>query len=356
MSLAQVERAHHNNVFPGSGSTLADTRIPLTVLTGFLGSGKTTLLNRLVRDPVYAEAAVIINEFGDVGVDHHLVRGAEGRIALVEGGCICCTASGGVADALRDLFMAALRRQVKPFRQVLVEATGLAGPAPLLFTLRLDPFLAERYVYRGAIAVVDAQHLPQQLRAQPEVVQQVALADVVAISKADLCAPGQVDAVREAVLSINPGALVSILRPGTLDAALLDVRRADRGGAGSGAAGAQAARWLGAFSRVKGVPHAGVSHAVLDMSRPISRPAFLAGMDAVQARHGEALLRVKGLVRFAGEAGLYAVHGVHRQRYPLEHLAEDGLADVGSRLVFIARGAQAQDMLADAACALGQDG
>lgn len=325
------------------------------MLTGFLGSGKTTLLNRLVRDPVYADAAVIINEFGDIGVDHHLVRGAEGRIALIEGGCICCTASGGVADALRDLFMAALRRQVKPFKHVLVEATGLAGPAPLLFTLRHDPFLAERYVYRGAIAVVDAQHLPQQLQAQPEAVQQIALADVVAISKADLCAPERVEAVREAVLAINPGALVSLLQPGALDAGLLDVQRAGRGGAGQGIAGGQAARWLGAFSRVKGMPHAGVSHAVLDLSRPISRPAFLAGMDAVQARHGEALLRVKGLVRFAGEAGMYAVHGVHRQLYPLEPLAQDELAETGSRLVFITRVARVRDLLADAACALGQD-
>lgn len=353
--MAQARQAHHNNVFNESGAILADTRIPLTVLTGFLGSGKTTLLNRLVRDPAYADAAVIINEFGDIGVDHHLVRGAEGRIALIEGGCICCTASGGVADALRDLFMAALRRQVKPFKHVLVEATGLAGPAPLLFTLRHDPFLAERYVYRGAIAVADAQHLPQQLQAQPEAVQQLALADVVAISKADLCEPEQVDAVREAVLAINPGALVSVLQPDALDASLLDVRRADRNGLGQGGAGAQAARWLGAFSRVKGVPHAGVSHAVLDLSQPISRPAFLAGMDAVQARHGEALLRVKGLVRFSGEAGVYAVHGVHRQLYPLEPVPEDGLAEAGSRLVFIARGGGAQEVLADAASALGQD-
>lgn len=325
------------------------------MLTGFLGSGKTTLLNRLVRDPAYADAAVIINEFGDIGVDHHLVRGAEGRIALIEGGCICCTASGGVADALRDLFMAALRRQVKPFKHVLVEATGLAGPAPLLFTLRHDPFLAERYVYRGAIVVVDAQHLPQQLKAQPEAVQQIALADVAAISKADLCTPGQVDAVREEVLSINPGASVLVLQSGELDAGLLDVRRADRGAVGRDGVDAQAARWLGAFSRVKGVPHLGVSHAVLDLSRPISRPAFLAGMDAVQARHGGALLRVKGLVRFAGEAGWYAVHGVHNQLYPLEPLAQEMSAEAGSRLVFIVRGARAQDLLADAASALGQN-
>lgn len=333
-------------------SPQADTRIPLTVFTGFLGSGKTTLLNRLVRNPAYADAAVIINEFGEIGVDHHLVRGVEGRIALIEGGCICCTASGGVADALRDLFMAAMRRQIRPFRHVLVETTGLAGPAPLLFTLRHDPFLAERYVYRGTIAVADAQHLPRQLAAQPEAVQQIALADAVAISKADLSSADQVERAREAVLGINPGAVVSVLRPeAELDASLLDARREGR----SDAAG-QATRWLGAFTRSRGAPHAGVSHAVLDMPRPIARPAFLAGMDALQARHGEALLRVKGVVRFAGEAEASAVHGVHQQLYPLEPLPRaDGLDALPSRLVFILRGEQARALLPEAARLLGQE-
>lgn len=329
----------------------ADTHIPLTVLTGFLGSGKTTLLNRMVRDPAYADAAVIINEFGEIGVDHHLVRGVQGRIALIEGGCICCTASGGVADALRDLFMAAMRRQVRPFRHVLVETTGLAGPAPLLFTLRHDPFLAERYVYRGTIAVADAQHLPQQLEAQPEAVQQIALADAVAISKADLASIDQVEHARVAVLDINPGAVVSVLRPEAgLDASLLDARREGR----ADTAG-QTTRWLGAFTRGRGAPHAGVSHAVLDMLQPIARPAFLAGMDALQARYGEALLRVKGVVRLAGEAEPCAVHGVHRQLYPLEPLPQaDGPDAPPSRLVFILRGEPAQALLPEAARLLGQ--
>src|SRR3546814_15334640 len=102
----------------------ADRRIGVVVLTGFLGSGKTTLLNRLVKDPAYADTAVIVNEFGAVGVDHHLLRYADARIVLLEGGCICCTVNGGLVDTLRDLFMMALRRQIKPFRREIGRAPG----------------------------------------------------------------------------------------------------------------------------------------------------------------------------------------------------------------------------------------
>ncbi|WP_313697799.1 GTP-binding protein [Achromobacter sp.] len=330
--------------------SVQDKRIGVTVISGFLGSGKTSLLNRLLQEPAYAGAVVIVNEYGDIGVDHHLVRLAPDKVVLVEGGCLCCVVSGSVVDTLRDLFMQALARKIKPFRHVIIETSGLADPAPILFTLKHERFLAERYAYRGAIVVVSAAHGANQLDTQPEAARQLALADTVVISKSDLGDAAQLHDVEQAIAAINPGARRCVQRP--------DVPLADglREGPDLFARrdGGFAATWLGAFSSPSARRHADVSSFSLTLDTPLSRAAFLAGISRIQERYGQGVLRMKGIVCFEGESLPCEVHGVHGELYPLQSLS--GWPDDvrASRLVFIVRGLGVPEVASAVREALGQ--
>lgn len=327
-----------------------DKRIGVAVISGFLGSGKTTLLNRLLHEPAYADALVIVNEYGDVGVDHHLVRLAPANVVLIEGGCLCCVVSGAVVDALRDLFMQALSRQIKPFRRVLIETSGLADPASILFMLKHDRFLSERYAYRGAIVVVDVRHGEDQLASQPEAARQLALADAVVLGKSDLADAAQLRRVEQAVIAINPGAQCCVQRQ---DAPLAGILR-DGPDALARRDGVGLANWLQAFAHPVAGRHAQVASFSLVLSAPLSRAAFLAGVSRIQERFGQGLLRMKGLVCFEGEALPCEVHGVHGELYPLRPLSQWPSDDRASRLVYILRGLDAESVRAEVLRALGQ--
>ncbi len=327
-----------------------DKRIGVAVISGFLGSGKTTLLNRLLHEPAYADALVIVNEYGDVGVDHHLVRLAPANVVLIEGGCLCCVVSGAVVDALRDLFMLALSRRIKPFRRVLIETSGLADPASILFMLKHDRFLSERYAYRGAIVVVDVRHGEDQLASQPEAARQLALADAVVLGKSDLADAAQLRRVEQAVIAVNPGAQRCVQRQ---DAPLAGILR-DGPDALARRDGVVLANWLQAFAHPVAGRHAQVASFSLVLSAPLSRAAFLAGVSRIQERFGQGLLRMKGLVCFEGEALPCEVHGVHGELYPLLPLSQWPSDDRASRLVYILRGLDAESVRAEVLRALGQ--
>ncbi len=176
--------------------------IPVTLLTGFLGSGKTTVLNHVLKQPDMAATAVIVNEFGEIGLDHLLVERSSEDVVLLNSGCLCCTVRGDIVDTLTNLFVDRVKGKVPYFTRVAIETTGLADPAPILHTLMTDPIVAARYMLDGVVTTVDAVNGAASLDRQPEAVKQAAVADRLLLTKSDLaelgCAAGDRSASQDA--------------------------------------------------------------------------------------------------------------------------------------------------------------
>lgn len=325
--------------------------IPVNVLTGFLGSGKTSLLNRLLRDPAFANCAVLVNEFGSVGIDHHLVGAVQGDVVLLPSGCICCTIRGDVAITLRDLYERRERAEIPAFDRVVVETTGLADPTPLIATVMHDRVLQHHFRVGNVITTVDALNGARNLDEYPECLKQAALADRLVLTKLDLAAPEAVSALRERLQAINPAAALCATDMAAHDAGLLlgeDIFQVD-------GKRAEVARWLQAVSnrqylavRATGAAagdasvHGTVRSFALELPWAIDWTVFSVWLSLLLHVHGAQVLRVKGLLNVAGADTPVVIHGVQQLVYPPSHLDAWPDEDRRSRLVFIVDGLDPQ--------------
>jgi G3E family GTPase len=293
------------------------TKIPVTLLTGFLGSGKTTLLARLLTHPAMGETAVIVNELGEVAIDHHLLRRVDERTVVLDSGCVCCSLRGDLADELLDLLGRRTRGEIPQFRRVVVETTGLADPAPILYTLVSEPVVKSHFELERVITTVDAMH---GLR-EPESFKQAAAADRLVITKTDLAEPG---ALERELGALNPTADILEASFGALDPEQLF---------GSGERDPRDfALEAEAHSHRSGVhAHCLVFEEQLDWT------AFGVWLTMLLASRGEDVLRVKGLLDVGG-SGPLVLNGVQHVVHPPVHLDEWPDDDHRSRIVFIGRG------------------
>ena len=329
--------------------TPAPQPIPVVVLTGFLGSGKTTLLQRLLTVPALADAAVLVNEFGEIGIDHHLVQYADEDLVMLANGCICCTVRDDLGKAMRDLLERRAGGTIPAFARLFIETTGLADPVPILHTLMTEPVVDRAFRLVRIVTTVDAVNGEAQLARQPEPAKQAAVADRIVITKCDIAHEAAVTRLGARLRRLNPEAPILTLPSPTarpedvLDGAddAFDERPAD------------VRAWLGddAYGAAEAPSHHGHGHERPDVNRhderiaascllfdePIDWSAFSVWLTMLLHGRGEDVLRVKGILNVPGLAGPVVINGVQHIIHPPIHLERWPDADRRSRIVLIAR-------------------
>jgi G3E family GTPase len=307
-------------------------RRPITLVTGFLGSGKTTLLRRFLTCPEAEHTAVLVNEFGEVGLDHHLLQHRQEHTVLLGHGCVCCTLRNDLVQALRELLDQDQRGAIAPLARVVIETTGLADPAPMLFTVQTDPVLQHHFHIAGVVVTVDAVNGQRHLDRHPEAAKQVAVADEIIVTKTDLASPEEVGTLRARLGRLNPTARLTTAVLGDVAAErLLQPGHA-------GVLGPYLAHPIPPVILETAGRHAEATASLsLSFAQPLDWIAFSIWLSMLLYAHGEHVLRVKGLLD-VGAAGPVVLHGVQHIMHSPEHLADWPEEDRRSHLVFILRG------------------
>jgi G3E family GTPase len=313
---------------------------PVTLVTGFLGSGKTTLLQRLLRDPALSDSAVLINELGEIGLDHHLLERIDDTMVVLQSGCLCCTIRSELSDAIKDLLSKRDRGLVPPFRRLVIESTGLADPFPILSTVRADSVLTHHFSLGNVITTVDAVNGMSALDRQPETVKQVAVADQLVVTKTDLADAEETAALIARLRRINPLASLSRSAGRELDAAAM-IAPAERPGgflpADAGPAHDHAAHGHAAGGHASR-HDADIRAIALTFDGALDWTMFGIWLTMLLNRHGNEVLRVKGMLNVAGTDKPVAVHGVQHLVHPPTHMSAWPGDERRSHLVLIVKG------------------
>jgi G3E family GTPase len=321
--------------------------IPVTLLTGFLGSGKTTVLNHVLKQPGMAATAVIVNEFGEIGLDHLLVERSSEDVVLLSSGCLCCTVRSDIVDTLTNLFVDRVNGKIPFFRRVVIETTGLADPAPILHTLMTEPIVAARYMLDGVVTTVDAINGSGTLDRQPEAVKQAAVADRLLLTKTDLAEPEVRQAFEMRLAALNPSAPLIPVARGAVDPALLF----NLGFFDPATKSVDVHRWLRDEALAAGHQHHDdPEHAdpnrhddrirafCITRERPISWAVLSGWLDGLATMRGDDLLRLKAIVAVnENPDGPVVLHGVQHLFHPPVVLPRWPSEDRRTRMVFITR-------------------